>query len=158
MEDTTPPSRRHSIVEQFKRNSVAYVSLFIAVSGLLYNTWRNETTEYQRSVREATFVAIKELARYQSLVNNAVYKGGCGNDLDIDAWGHMLALRTLADILPENARSEIDQLDQIWTAHSAELCAPGTSKARRETIDQQIIYPQVQQTSEALVSVVGNLD
>jgi hypothetical protein len=32
-----------SIREQIHRNAVALISLFIAVSSLAYNTWRNET-------------------------------------------------------------------------------------------------------------------
>ncbi len=35
--------------EQFKRNSVALISLSIAVFALTYNTWRNERTSATRS-------------------------------------------------------------------------------------------------------------
>jgi hypothetical protein len=36
-----------SVLEQIQRNSVALISLFIAIPGLAYNTWRNELTEEQ---------------------------------------------------------------------------------------------------------------
>lgn len=39
-----------SIREQLCRNTVALISLVIAVGSLGYNTWRNETTEAQQSV------------------------------------------------------------------------------------------------------------
>ena len=40
---------RSSIVEQLRRNTVALISIVIAVSSLSYNTWRNEKTEYNRN-------------------------------------------------------------------------------------------------------------
>ena len=40
-----------SIRPQLHNNAVALISLFVAVSSLAYNTWRNETTEAQRNIR-----------------------------------------------------------------------------------------------------------
>ncbi len=38
---------------QIRRNTVALISLAIAVSSLSYNTWRNEKTEINRNQRIA---------------------------------------------------------------------------------------------------------
>jgi len=35
-------------LEQVRRNSVALISLVVAVTSLSYNTWRNEATEHNR--------------------------------------------------------------------------------------------------------------
>ncbi len=43
------------IRDQIKKNTLAFVSLLIAMTSLLYATWRNENTEYNRnSVRHAS--------------------------------------------------------------------------------------------------------
>ena len=42
--------------EQLQRNAVALISLFVAVSSLSYNTWRNEQSEFNRNQRQASFV------------------------------------------------------------------------------------------------------
>ena len=44
-----------SIRKQIHNNTVALISIVIAVSSLAYNTWRNETTEEQRNIRHAAF-------------------------------------------------------------------------------------------------------
>ncbi|MDB6105600.1 MAG: hypothetical protein JWO52_5599, partial [Gammaproteobacteria bacterium] len=38
-----------TIREQLRNNAVALTSLFIALSSLGYNTWRNERTEHNRN-------------------------------------------------------------------------------------------------------------
>jgi len=43
----------NTIWQQIHNNAVALVSIFIAISTLAYNTWRNETTEEQRKLSEA---------------------------------------------------------------------------------------------------------
>jgi len=160
MNEEAEPTFSHwqSIRDQLKRNSIAYLSLFIAITGLLYNTWRNETSEYQRNLRDASFFAIEQLANFQSAVNDAAYSGGCDLKRDFDAWSNVLALRTLAQVLPEPAMLEILSLDKIWQDNHTELCAGTTSLARRATIDQQVIYPQVKRVDQALVELIKGLD
>ena len=43
------------IRKQLQHHLVALISLFIAVSSLSYNTWRNEKSEYNRNQRWASF-------------------------------------------------------------------------------------------------------
>ena len=56
-----PASLAARLAAIFSRHSVALVSLMVALSGLAYNTWRNETTEAQRSTRQAAFRMLEEL-------------------------------------------------------------------------------------------------
>ena len=44
-----------SIRQQLRANAVALISLVVALSSLGYNTWRNEQTEENRSIRVAGF-------------------------------------------------------------------------------------------------------
>ena len=58
-----------SIRQQIHNNAVALISLFIALSSLAYNTWRNETTEEQRNVRHAAFRVLESLGELQQVVD-----------------------------------------------------------------------------------------
>src|SRR5882757_4094648 len=66
-------SHMSSIREQVRNNSVALISLFIALSSLGYNTWRNERTERNRNIRTATFEILTKLAEFERVVFLAHY-------------------------------------------------------------------------------------
>ena len=55
-------SNSETFLGQVRRNSVALISLFVALSSLAYNTWRNEATEANRNVRAAGFALIEHIA------------------------------------------------------------------------------------------------
>ena len=57
-----------SVISQLKRNSVALVSIIIAVSSLSYNTWRNEKTEENRNQRFAAFEVLLKLNELQQVI------------------------------------------------------------------------------------------
>ncbi len=189
------PGKLASFFAPVRKNLIAYVSLFIAVSGLLYNTWRNETSETQRNLRSASFFAIEHLADFQSLINDIVYSDGCQSGNDIAAWGHIKALETLAGVLPESTRGQIAELGIRWASHASELCpcseratrrqvqreqeakeavlnlieltmevekrldqCRARTRSRSEQIDQEILFPQVKITNQALIDLIGQLD
>ena len=52
---------KNSILEQLRRNTVALISLVVAISSLSYNTWRNEATEENRNLRVAAFEILLKL-------------------------------------------------------------------------------------------------
>ncbi len=54
-----------SFREQIRSNSLALISLAVAFIALGYNTWRNETTESHRNVREASFRVLESLGELQ---------------------------------------------------------------------------------------------
>jgi hypothetical protein len=54
-----------TIRQQLRANAVALISLVVALSSLGYNTWRNEQTEENRSVRIAAFEVLKHLGELQ---------------------------------------------------------------------------------------------
>lgn len=58
---------RDSIRSQLKRNAVALISLVIAITSLVYNTWRNEHTEFNRNQRDASFAILSRLGELEEL-------------------------------------------------------------------------------------------
>ncbi len=100
----------------FSRHSVALVSLAVALSGLAYNTWRNETTETQRSTREAGFRMLEELGELQSRINYRYYAADLERGDRIGGWGHVLFLRDLSVLMPAAVAADAAELQQVWTA------------------------------------------
>ena len=58
----------NGVIDQLKRNTVALVSIIIAVSSLSYNTWRNEKTEENRNQRLASFEVLLKLNELQQVI------------------------------------------------------------------------------------------
>jgi len=56
--------------EQIRSNSVALISLSVALIALSYNTWRNETTESQRNIRQASFRVLESLGDLQEVADS----------------------------------------------------------------------------------------
>jgi len=105
----------------FSRHSVALVSLTVALSGLAYNTWRNETTEAQRSVREAGFLMIEELGELQSRVNYRFFADDAVRGDRIGGWGQVLFLRDLSTLMPVAVAEDAQALHSAWAADSDAL-------------------------------------
>ncbi len=108
--------------EQLRRNSVALISVFIAVSSLSYNTWRNERTEYNRNQRQASFQVLLKLGELQQLVFHRHY--------DMDAtdkgnprtgWALVLTIRDLSQVLETPLPDEARKLVAVWDAHWSNL-------------------------------------
>ena len=62
-----------SLREQIRSNSVALISLSVALIALSYNTWRNETTESQRNIRQASFRVLESLGELQEVADYRYY-------------------------------------------------------------------------------------
>jgi hypothetical protein len=100
--------------EQVRRNSVALISLAVAITSLSYNTWRNEATEYNRNQRVAAFEILLKLGELQQTVFHVHY------DRDFDkgnpriGWAYVLTINDLAQILPDAPRVAAEELLQAW--------------------------------------------
>ncbi len=134
-----------SFREQLRRNSVALISVFIAVSSLSYNTWRNERTEYNRNQRQASFQVLLKLGELQQLVFHRHY--------DMDAadkgnprtgWALVLTIRDLSQVLETPLPDESRNLVSIWDEHwsnlgevqsSADAILAGIESVRAETLE-----------------------
>ena len=103
-----------SIREQFRRNAVAIISLIVAVSSLGYNTYRNELTEANRTIRQAGFEMISELSKLQQVVLFARYDIKDERGDTTVGWSHMLALQDLGLAMPKNIQEQTKKLFKTW--------------------------------------------
>ena len=101
---------------------VALISLAVAVTGLGYNTWRNEASEHNRNQRLVSIELLLMLGDLEQLTLDKHY----GADADRDAvsrkaWAKVLSIRDLAQIsegsVPESAMALYD----IWSSDYDEL-------------------------------------
>ena len=91
----------HRITEQIRRNAVAIISLIVAVTSLGYNTYRNELTEANRTVRQAGFEMISELSKLQQVMLFARYDQEDKRGDRTAGWTHVLSLRDLSLAMPD---------------------------------------------------------
>ncbi len=128
---------QQSIREQFRRNAVALISLFIAVTGLLYNTWRNEHSEYNRNQRWASFEMLLRLGELQEFVFLSYY-----DETQVDAsdfrrgWAKVLTIRDLSTVLDKPISTTAITLHATWGENWEGL--QRRDKASKEAIDAAI--------------------
>ena len=81
--------------DQLQRNSVALISLVIAITSLGYNTWRNEASEYNRNQRLISIEVLRNIGQLQQVIFHNVWEMDAvdkGNPRT--GWVHVLAIRT----------------------------------------------------------------
>lgn len=116
-----------SIRKQIHNNAVALISLFVAVSSLGYNTWRNETTETQRNIRHAAFRVLENLGEVQEVVDSRHYylafdrEIGSEGELRIRGFGSVAMIRDLMMLMPEPGPTAGQSLHHLWLDRFAEL-------------------------------------
>lgn len=116
-----------SFAEQLRRHSVALISLVVAITGLAYNTWRNEQSEENRTVREAAIAALMHVGEFEKRVNLARWgmQNGRKDNL-IDAWSYVQTLNDLKALMPAKAETGIQRLHETWKLQSNSLQKSGT--------------------------------
>ena len=108
--------------EQVQRNLVALISLIVAVTGLSYNTWRNEQSEANRNQRDASFVLLIKLGEMQELVFHTHYDDEADRSARLrSGWALVLTTRDLAVVVSEPVADSAQSLFDDWEAHSAKL-------------------------------------
>lgn len=106
---------RNTIVNQLQRNTVALISIIIAVSSLSYNTWRNEKTEDNRNQRFAAFEVLLKLSELQQVVFHSHYdmdKSDKGNPRT--GWSYVLTVRDLSQVMQPPLPVKADELVKVW--------------------------------------------
>lgn len=139
-----------SIREQLRRNTVALISLVVAVSSLGYNTWRNERTEANRNVRSAGFQLMQEIAGLQQVVLLSHY------DMDDErgnprvGWTHVIAIRDLAYPMPAAVQESAENLYVVWQENWAALADSADSLAR--------VDAAIEQSKSEILAAIDSLD
>lgn len=103
-----------NLIQQLKNHAVAIASIFIALTGLGYTTWRDETTEVNRNIRFAAFESLKQLNELQLIVNAAHYGMDPKQGSPLLGWSRVVMVRDLADLLPPPAMQNAEQLYGVW--------------------------------------------
>ena len=103
-----------TIREQLRNNTVALISLVVAVGSLGYNTWRNERTEHNRNVRTATFELLTKLAELERVVYLAQYDHDASGGNPRIGWTYVLVIRDLAAVVPPPVPAKAAELQRVW--------------------------------------------
>jgi len=109
------------ILDQVKRNAVAIISLVVALSGLAYNTWRNESSEANKTTRDAGFFMMQELSELQETVLFARYDRDDERGDIKSGWSHVLAIKDISYAMPTNVQDHAQKLLQVWQENAAHL-------------------------------------
>jgi hypothetical protein len=110
-------SSQFSIKEQLRRNTVALISLAVAVTSLGYNTWRNEASEHNRNQRLVSIELLLMLGDLQQLTLDGHY----GKNVDRDAilregWAKVLTIRDISRVAEGAVPDSAMDLFDTWSA------------------------------------------
>jgi hypothetical protein len=103
-----------TIRQQLRNNTVALISLVVALGSLGYNTWRNERTEHNRNIRTATFELLTKLAELERVVYLAQYDRDAAGGNPRTGWSYVLVIRDLAAVVPAPVPVKAAQLQNTW--------------------------------------------
>ena len=118
-DDTKRPTG--TLRESLRRNTVALISLAVALFSTSYNTWRNQTTESHRNVREASFKLLEECGELQQLAQHRYYGGDHSQMNWIAAWGKATLIRDMAPLVSPAVQARADKLFATWKETAGEL-------------------------------------
>ena len=107
-------TKLHWLWTQVRANIVAITSVIVALTGMAYNTYRNEKTEINHNVRAAAFETLKNLGEAQIVVEYAHFRKDRVLGDPRRGWGRMTLIHDLAQVLPEPGPSEADALLTAW--------------------------------------------
>ncbi len=124
------------IIEQLRTNAVAIISLIVALSGLGYNTWRNESTESNKNIRDAGFFMMQELTELQEVVLYARFDSGDDRGDIKSGWSHVLAVKDISYAMPELVQQDAFALSIAWQQNARGLAS--NQDESYQQIDQAI--------------------
>jgi hypothetical protein len=106
---------------QLQRHSVALISLFVAVSSLGYNTWRNEKTEANRNIRSAGVEMLLQLGELDRIVFFSHYDMDEVRGSPRSGWAYVLTIRDLGRLTAPPATESSEAVMQVWQANWSAL-------------------------------------
>lgn len=101
-----------------RQNLLALISLGIALFGLGYNTWRNETTERHRNVRQSAFVLLSTLGELQQLADTRYFGGERSESNRIAIWGRITLVHDIAGLVSSESAARAEALFDTWSAQA----------------------------------------
>ena len=107
--------KKHGFIAQVRRNSVALISLVIALSSLSYNTWRNEKSEANSNQRFASFQILIRLNELQQVIFHSHYdQDSINKGNPRTGWTHALTIRDFSRVLYSPLPEAADELLIVW--------------------------------------------
>lgn len=155
-----------SFKKQLHNNAVALISLFIAVSSLAYNTWRNEKTEEQRNIRHAAFRVLENLGELQQVVDYRYYYLPFNEDahqegqLRLRGFGNAAMIHDLMMLMPQPAPLAGEELKGLWNAEFdrlEELNSSGDHSVAAQRAEQNLTLG-IREARSAVLQVLVSLD
>ena len=123
------------MLEQIRKNSLAIISLCVALSALSYNTWRNELTEQNRNIRQAGFEMLLHIGELQRIAYLAHYDKDQNRGNPRSGWVEVMVLRDLSQLMPPPGSTNAEHLLVAWRDHWEEL---GKDESSVASIDNAI--------------------
>ena len=118
-----------NIKKQIRRNTVALISLVIAITSLGYNTWRNEASENNRTQRLVALEVLMKLGDLQQLTWHHYYDKDFENKGNLrTGWTLVLVVRDISQILDGPLPQSTQALHQTWDEFSPGLDSSGEAK------------------------------
>ncbi len=119
-------------IDQFRRNSVALISLAIAIASLSYNSWRNELSEDNRTQRAVSVEVLGYLSDLQELVwHNHYDRDTQGKGNLRSGWAIVITTRDIATILNPPLPESMAMLYDTWSKNNEKL---GKDDAAKDAI------------------------
>ena len=112
---------RQWLWSQLRANIVAISSMVVALTGLAYNTYRNEKTEINHTVRAAAFETLKNLGEVQIIADYAHFKKDRLRGDTRLGWGRVTLIHDLAQVLPAPGPADADALRTAWRENVEQL-------------------------------------
>lgn len=142
--------------QQVQRNIVALISVFIAVSSLSYNTWRNEKSEHNRNLREGAFQVLANLSELREITfhlrwdTDTVEEGALRS-----GWVKVLTIRDLSQVLEPPVPAAAESLRATWNNYSADLTSTSETVAKPAT---NTILGEIDTMRDVTLAMLGDLD
>ena len=108
--------------DQIRRNSVALISLAIAITSLGYNTWRNEASESNRTQRDVAITVLLQLGQLQQVTWHHHYDKDFEDKGNLrSGWTLVLVIKDISQVLEGAVPESATRLHRVWDEHSGRL-------------------------------------
>lgn len=138
------------ILQQMKAHSIALISLVTALSGLLYNNWRDHQNELNHNMRNAAFEVLKDLGELQTIVNYAHFDADSARGNPIEGWKYAIQIRDLSHLLTPSSQQQGKQLYWVWEQDWSTL--------NQDNASEQRISAQIAVTRTSVLAAIDALE
>ena len=139
-----------SIQTQLKSNLVALISLLVALSSFSYTTWRNERSEHNRTIRQASFQLLTALGEMQQVVYHAHYDRDTAHGNPRTGWVYVAMISDFSAAMPAPVPQRAQALIDTWRDH--------WEKLGRDDADADAISDAVESCRAAVVASLKRID